>query len=195
MPMDLAELLVPWLLSAVEERFESRVSICAEVISPTSNVCCVLKRSSYGWVRSPSRCPGKRAILNAVLPQFPDFVSGVREFAIKCRLRCVSGSCRCNRGGHTHIQGRTASWDSSGGENISRPGLRSGEPSGFRSNTQVRKFHTADQSVNARMVSSRGFGCAAGFCVFQLWVQEGAAAPTLSATHPESVAESFFAHW
>ena len=34
--MDLAELLLPWLLSAVEERFGSRVSICAGVISPTS---------------------------------------------------------------------------------------------------------------------------------------------------------------
>ena len=36
MPMDLAELLVPWLLSGEGERFGSRVSICAEVISLTS---------------------------------------------------------------------------------------------------------------------------------------------------------------
>ena len=70
--------------------------------------------------------------MNALLPQFSDFVSVVREFAIKCRLCGVSASCRCNGGGHAHIQGRTASGDSSGGENISRPGLRSGELSGFR---------------------------------------------------------------
>ena len=37
----------------------------------------------------------------------------------------------------------------------------------------------------------RGFGVAAGFCVFQLWIQEGMAAPALSASHPDSVAESF----
>ena len=34
-PTDVAEPLVPWLPSKVEERFGSRVSICAEVISPT----------------------------------------------------------------------------------------------------------------------------------------------------------------
>ena len=49
----------------------------------------------------------------------------------------------------------------------------------------------ADHSVNARVVSSRGFGSAAGFCMSQLWVQEGGAASTLPTTHPESVAESF----
>ena len=27
------------------------------------------------------------------------------------------------------------------------------------------RFHAADHSVNARTVSSRGFGCAAGFCI------------------------------
>ena len=35
-PMDLAEMLVPWLLSAVEARFESHVSTRALAISPTS---------------------------------------------------------------------------------------------------------------------------------------------------------------
>ena len=39
-------------------------------------------------------------------------------------------------------------------------------------------------------MSSRGFGGAASFCVFQLWVQEGTAASTLPTTHTESVAES-----
>ena len=30
------------------------------------NVCCVLKRSNYGWVRSPILCPDKRAMMNAL---------------------------------------------------------------------------------------------------------------------------------
>ena len=52
MPMDLAELLVPWLLSAVEDRFASRVSICAEVLWPTSADCsdwrqCLLRTGAY----------------------------------------------------------------------------------------------------------------------------------------------------
>ena len=42
-------------------------------------VCCVPKRSSYGWVRSPIRCPDKRAIMNALLSQFHNFVSVVRD--------------------------------------------------------------------------------------------------------------------
>ena len=113
--------------------------------------------------------------------------SVVREFAIKCRLCGVSASCRCN----TYVQGGAASGDSSGGENISRPGLRSGEPSGFRSDAQVCKFQATNHSVNACAVSSRGFGSAAGFSMFHLWVQEGTATATLSATLPDSVAESF----
>ena len=36
MVVGLAELLVPWLLSVVAERFGSYVSTCEEVISPTS---------------------------------------------------------------------------------------------------------------------------------------------------------------
>ena len=97
----------------------------------------------------------------------------------------------CNEGGHTHIQGRTASGDSSGGANISRPGLRSGESSGVRSNARVRESQTTKHSVNARVVSPRSFGCAAGFCMFQVW--EETAASTLPTTHPKSVAE-FFLH-
>ena len=59
------------------------------------------------------------------------------------------------------------------------------EFSGFRSNAWVCKFHAADHSVNACAVSSRGFGSAAGFCMFQLWVQEGAAASALATSHPD----------
>ena len=89
--------------------------------------------------------------------------------------------------------GRTASGDSSSVENISRPGLRSNEPPGFRGHAGICQFHTADHGVNGREVHPRGFGGAAGFCVFQLWVQEATAAPApaLATTHPDSVAESF----
>ena len=105
--------------------------------------------------------------------------------------RGVSASCRCNGGDHAHIPGRTACRDSSGGGNISRPGLRSGEPSGFRSNARVCNFQAANHSVNACVVSSRGSSSTAGFCTFHLWVQEGTATATVSTTHRDSVAESF----
>ena len=106
---------------------------------------CILKRSSDSRVWSSVRRPHKRTVLNTLLPQFSDFVSVVREFAIECRLCSISASCRCN-GGHAHVQGRTASWDSSGGEHISRPGLRSSEP--LRSVVML----AADHGVNARVV-------------------------------------------
>ena len=70
-------------------------------------------------------------------------------------------------------------------------GLRSSEPPGFRGNAGVCQFHAADYRMNTRVVPPRGFGAAAGFCVFQLWVLEGSAAPALAAPHPDSVAESF----
>ena len=126
--------------------------------------------------------------MNALVTQVCDFIPVVGHLAIMCG---VSTSCRCTGGGHTHIQGRTASGDSSGGENTSRPGLRSGASSGFRGNARVCEFHAADHSVNARTVSSRGFGCAAGFCMLQLRVEEGTAASALPITDPDSVAESF----
>ena len=46
------------------------------------SVCCVLKRLSYGQVRSSIHCPNKRANVNALLPQFHNFMSVIREFAI-----------------------------------------------------------------------------------------------------------------
>ena len=46
-------------------------------------------------------------------------------------------------------------------------------------------------SMNARVTTPRGFGSAAGFCVFQLWILEGATASALATSHPDSVAESF----
>ena len=131
--------------------------------------------------------PQPRGTVNA-LSQFHDFVSVVREFAIKCRLRCVPPRAAA-------IEEATQT---------SRAALRPGiaavvkisvrldcgsEPSRFRSNAQVCEFQTAHHSVNACVVSSRGFGSAARFCMFQLWVQER------TATHPNRFAEPFFAHW
>ena len=78
--MDLAELLVSWLPSAVEEQFGSRVSICAEVISPTS-----ADRSD--WTQHLLRAEAFELRLGTVAhPQFHNLISVVREFAIKCRL-------------------------------------------------------------------------------------------------------------
>ena len=57
-------------------------------------------------------------------------------------------------------------------------------------NARICQFHAADHGVNACVVCARGFGVAAGFCVFQLWVQEGTAT-LLLASHPDSVAKSF----
>ena len=37
----------------------------------------------------------------------------------------------------------------------------------------------------------RGFGAAAGYCVFKLWVQEGATALALAISHPDYVTKSF----
>ena len=70
-------------------------------------------------MRPPVRSPHKRAVMKVLLSKFSDFIPVVRQFAIECRLCSISASC--NEGGNEHVQGRTASWDSSSGENISRP--------------------------------------------------------------------------
>ena len=160
------------LLSALE-RFRRHL-----LAVPTgSDVCCVL-RCPGGWVWSPVRRPDQKATVSALVTKFRDFVSAVGKFAIKGPLapRLLVLLLHWKRT-HTHIQSRTASWES-GGENNSRPGLRSCEPPGFRRDVQVRKFHAADHGVNARVAPPHGFGSAASFCVFQPWVQEGTAPST-----------------
>ena len=92
----------------------------------------------------------------------------VRQILIKCRLCSISTGCRCNGGGQAHVEGRTASWDSSGGKNISRPGLRSGEVSPLGSVVMPGSASFMPQTTAVRVVSSCGLGCAAGFCVLQL---------------------------
>ena len=84
--MGLAALLFSWLFSDKEEQFEFHVSTCAEAISPTAahrsdQQQCPLRTD--GWVWSPVRCPDERVIVHALLSQFHDFVSVMREFAIK----------------------------------------------------------------------------------------------------------------
>ena len=44
--------------------------------------------------------------------------------------------------------------------------------------------------MKTRLLSSRGFGSAAGFRMFQLWVQEGATTSALPTSHPNSVTQS-----
>ena len=151
--------------------------------SAGGDVCRVLQCSRCGWVRSPvRRRQGGSEYPVAAVPRFR--FCNTRD-CDRMRLCGVSASCRCNGGGHTHpgphgVQGQQR------GENISRPGLRSSEPPGFRGNARNCKFHAADHSVNTRTVSSCGFGNAASFCVFQLWIQERTAASTLTTTHPDS---------
>ena len=101
------------------------------------NVCCVLKRSSDGLMRPAVRGPHKRAEVNTLLPQFSDFISVIRKFTIECRLCSISVGCSCNGGGHAHVQGRTASGDSSSSKNTNQPRLRSSEPPGFRCSSGV----------------------------------------------------------
>ena len=79
----------------------------------------------------------------------------------------------------THTSRAAASGDSDSGEKVGGSGLRCSEPPGFRSDARVCQFHAADNGINARVVHPRGFGVAACFCVFQLWVQEGPAAMAL----------------
>ena len=108
--------------SGAGERLGFRVSACDEGISQTDlpvsaggDVCRVLKRPSDRRVRSSVRRPHKRTVLNTLLPQFSDFIPVMRKFTIECCLCSISA----------HIQGRTPSGDSSVGQNISQPGLRS----------------------------------------------------------------------
>ena len=46
--------------------------------------------------------------------------------------------------------------------------------------------------MNTRGVHPRALGGAAGFCVFQLWIEEGTAASALTTSQPDSVDESVF---
>ena len=61
--------------------------------------------------------------MNALLPQFPTFRSwNVRVYDRMPPVQHLR-ELPLQGGGHAHVQGRTASGDSSGGKNISRPGI------------------------------------------------------------------------
>ena len=80
-------------------------------VAPECDACGALKRARDGWMRPP-----RRAVVNILLPQFAEFISAMRQFTLECRLRSISTGCRCNGGGHAHVQGRAASKDTSGSE-------------------------------------------------------------------------------
>ena len=86
--------------------------------------------------------------MNVLFSELSDFISVVHQLTIKCRLRSISASCRCNGRRYAHVQGRTP------------------------------------------IVHPRGFNGAAGFCMLQLRVQEGAAAQALPVALSENVAKS-----
>ena len=60
----------------------------------------------------------------------------------------------------------------------------------FRGDAWVCEFHGADYGMNTREVPPGGFGVA-GFCVFQLWVQEGTAALAM-ATSTQTLLSGLF---
>ena len=63
-------------------------------VSTGGDVCCVLKRSSDGWMRLPVRSTHQRAVVNILLPQFSDFIPVMRKFRIQCRLCSISAGMR-----------------------------------------------------------------------------------------------------
>ena len=111
----------------------------------------MLKRSSYGRVRSSIRCPNKRAIENALLPQFQNFISVIREVCdqmppvlrlreLPLRWRRPYTPTAALRPGTAAVVKRSAALDCDG------------EPSGFRSCAWVCKFHAAHQSDNVTVI-------------------------------------------
>ena len=122
-------------------------------VATGGNVCYVLKCSNDGRRRPPIRCPDNRAVVNTLLPQFSDFIPVMRKFTIDCRLCSISASCRCNGGGYAHVQDRTASWDSSGGQKISA-GLDCEAPSPLGSAVMpaYASFTPQNHGLNTRVV-------------------------------------------
>ena len=129
-------------------------------------------------------------MVNAVSQEFQIFMSKVMQPTFKGCLRGVSTSRCCIGRGHTHIQSRTASWDSSGCEKISWSGLCFGESSGFCVDTWVCKFQTTQDGVNACVVPSGGFSSAAGFSVLELVVQKGSTQTASTGSRPRAIAKS-----
>ena len=126
------------------------------------------------------------------MPWLPGYANlGFHAYRLRNSLRCVTSCCSCIGRGYTHVQGGTATGDSSGGENTSRPGLQSCELFGFCGDAWGCEFFTAYHSVNACVMPPRGFGGAAGFSVLVLWVQERTTYSALTQACPRSVSNSF----
>ena len=145
-------------------------------VSAGGDVCRVLKRSSDGRMRPPmSTLTGGSEYSVASILRFHFCNATVHGRMPSPRAAAMEEATHTSRAA---LRPGTAAVD----ENVSRPGLRNCEPPGFRGNAKVCQFHAADHFVNTSVVPPRGFGVAAGFCVFQLWVQEGTAASATS--HP-----------
>ena len=138
--------------------------------------------SSDGWVWPVICCPDKGSIVNALVSQVLDF------FACSWTVFRSNAACAacCMERGLSDTSG-----DSRGGKESSRPGLRCCEPSGFRGDAWVSKIQPTSNCVNASVVSSCGFGGAAGFSVLKLWVQERTTQSALTKACPCSVAKPF----
>ena len=79
-------------------------------ISPTSAAHCDWRRclrrtEAFEWRLDAAARPRSKPAGD----KFRDFISVMRQFTIECRLCSISASCRCNGGGHAHVQGRAAS--------------------------------------------------------------------------------------
>ena len=85
--------------------------------------CCEAHSSSGRRVRTTIRSPHERTVHNPSAPKLGDLRSIPPQLSPEGRFRCIS--TRDSRIGarNANIQGRAASGDSSGSENISWPGL------------------------------------------------------------------------
>ena len=192
------ELPVSWPLSGEEEGSGFRVSICVEVISPTSV-------DHYGWMRcllhaavfgdgrvwSLICCPDEVTVVTALVTLIWDCMPVVRTFAIKRCLRCVT-SCRCCIE-RVYTYTRSALRPRRPAEVKRSAGLDyvAVSPSGLGGNAWACEFQSTQDGVNTCVVSSCGFGGAASLSVFQLWVQEGTTQSALTKACPRPVAKSF----
>ena len=120
--------LVSWLLDAGGGPFGFHVSICA---GASADICCQLRHDAcllravrFGWLlgvadRLLSKPGGDGRCLELA---GMGFLSCRVRFCDQSSLRCVSSDCYIGRR-HRHVKSRAGSWDSSGGEHISRSGL------------------------------------------------------------------------
>jgi len=155
--------------------------------APTDSLACHMGKSSDDRRVWPSvRRPHERAISDAGPGEFGD------RICVMSKLTPETGLCRVTLGpsrvggSHAHVQGRAASGDSSGGENIGRPGLCAYEPLRFCRNSCICEPDTLHYLLDHRIVPAGRLGGRTGFGVLQLGVQESAATPAATFCRDES---------